>query len=281
MTEPTPHDEDRPDGRRARILVAEDNPINQEVIVEQLSLLGLQAEVADDGQIAFERWQQHRHDLLLTDLQMPQLDGYQLARAIRAEEARLGGPRTAILALTARAAPEEQQRCLQAGMDGHLPKPLDLSVLRARLSAWLPAAAPQPRPAAQPRPEPADTAPAAPDAAPLLDPDALSQYVGDDPATLAHFRTDFRQRLGPMQASMAAAAARDDLAELGSLAHQLKSTSRTVGALRLAAGCEDLEHAARAGLKPDTARHWPRVVSALTDTDRALGQLLQDGPAPG
>ena len=281
----------QPDGTRseptgrgrsaARILVAEDNPINQEVLLEQLGLLGYTADMADDGQQALQSWQQHRHDLLITDLQMPRMDGYRLTQAIRELEARHGLPRTRIVALTASAEPAEQARCLQAGMDGHLPKPLDLSVLRARLSAWLPAAAPQPRPAAQPRPEPADTAPAAPDAAPLLDPDALSQYVGDDPATLAHFRTDFRQRLGPMQASMAAAAARDDLAELGSLAHQLKSTSRTVGALRLAAGCEDLEHAARAGLKPDTARHWPRVVSALTDTDRALGQLLQDGPAPG
>ena len=265
----------------APILVAEDNPINQEVIVEQLSLLGYQADVADDGQHAFERWQQGRHALLLTDLQMPRLDGYALTRAIREHEARHGLPRTRIVALTASAEASEQARCLQAGMDHHLPKPLDLAVLQARLQDWLPGGAAAARPSAATAVPAPMTEPSS--AAPVMDPDALVQYVGDDPATLAWFRNDFRQRLGDAHHALAAAWAHGhnpDWTALADQSHQLKSTSRTVGAMRLAGCCQALEQAARRQAADAAAQAWADVGLAIDETDQALASLGAS-PSPG
>ncbi|MEN9628057.1 MAG: hypothetical protein RJA10_1284 [Pseudomonadota bacterium] len=265
----------------ARILVAEDNAINREVIVEQLSLLGYRADVADDGQLAFERWQQGRHALLLTDLQMPRLDGYALTRAIRQHEADHGLPHTRIVALTACADPSAAAVCLRAGMDHHLPKPLDLGALQACLLRWVGGGAGD----GLPRGEPATPAAMAgpPTAVPLMDPDALAQYVGDDPATLAWFRNDFRQRLGDAHRAMQAAWAHGvgtDWPKLADQAHQLKSTSRTVGALHLAACSQALEAAARRQAADTAAQAWADVATAVAATDQALAALVPSDTPP-
>jgi CheY-like chemotaxis protein len=249
-----------------RILVAEDNPINQEVLLEQLSQLGHAADVADDGRQALSLWLRQRHPLVLTDLQMPDMDGYDLALAIRAHEARQGGPRTHIVALTAGSPKQVDPRVQAAGIDAQLIKPVSLDALGAHLAAWLSNGAAVPPVAA--RVETADTP------APLLDADLLRQYVGDDPETLAHFRQDFLQRLAALRSAMGAAWARSAVADLGGLAHQLKSAARTVGALQLAQGCEALEQAARAGDRDGTASAWSQVARAADDTDRVLSALL-------
>jgi len=121
--------------RRGLILVAEDNPINQHVISAQLLLLGLDAEVVANGRDALQRWRQGGHALLLTDLQMPDMDGIDLARAIRHEEG--GRARIPILALTANALADEADRCKRAGMDDYLTKPLQLGALEEALTRWL------------------------------------------------------------------------------------------------------------------------------------------------
>ncbi|MDO8930849.1 MAG: ATP-binding protein, partial [Rhodocyclaceae bacterium] len=100
------------------ILVAEDNETNQKVIVQQLALLGFAADVADDGKAALERWQSGDYALLLTDLHMPAMDGYELAAAIRDNEA--GQRRIPIIALTANALKGEAERCRAVGMDDYL-----------------------------------------------------------------------------------------------------------------------------------------------------------------
>ena len=121
------------------ILVAEDNETNQKVILQQLALLGYAADVAADGQAALERWQSGDYDLLLTDLHMPAMDGYELAMAIREHEA--GQRHTPVIALTANALKGEAERCRAAGMDDYLSKPTPLTELRAMLEKWLPATA--------------------------------------------------------------------------------------------------------------------------------------------
>ena len=123
------------------MLVAEDDPVNCLVIARQLELLGLQAVIASDGRQAFELWREGRFALLLTDLQMPELDGFGLTRRIREHEAAHGrapGERLPILALTANAFDEVRERALAAGMDGYLTKPLLLDALRRALERWLP-----------------------------------------------------------------------------------------------------------------------------------------------
>ncbi len=118
------------------ILLAEDNEINREVIQEQLSILGYAAEVVEDGAIALARWRTGQYALLLTDCQMPNMDGFELTAAIRKEES--GRSHIPIIAVTANAMSGEPQRCLDRGMDDYLSKPLRLEELKTVLEKWLP-----------------------------------------------------------------------------------------------------------------------------------------------
>ena len=120
------------------ILVAEDNKINQAVIKHQLSKLGYQCDIAHDGREAFEKWLKGTYSFLLTDLHMPDMDGYQLAKAIRAKEEQPGAGHTPILALSANVLNGEAERCLDVGMDGYMAKPVSLARLNEELTKRLP-----------------------------------------------------------------------------------------------------------------------------------------------
>jgi len=121
---------------RRLILVAEDNPVNRMVIKRLLTLLGRNAEIVEDGMQALAAWRSGRYAMVLTDCHMPEMDGFALSRAIRAEEAD-GRGRTPIIAFTAAATSDEVKLCTDAGMDDFLPKPVDLDRLKAALSRWL------------------------------------------------------------------------------------------------------------------------------------------------
>jgi PAS domain S-box-containing protein len=127
-------DEDSASGQL--ILVAEDNETNRDVLREQLRLLGYCADMAEDGREALEKWRSGRYALLLTDCHMPHVDGFALTAAIR--EAEAPGTHLPIIAITANAMQGEAQRCLQAGMDDFLSKPLRLQELAPVLEKWLP-----------------------------------------------------------------------------------------------------------------------------------------------
>lgn len=120
-----------------RVLVAEDNPINQRVVGALLERLGIRVSLAADGSEALELESSGAHDLILMDCQMPVLDGYGATRAIRGRERQLGLPAVPILALTAHALEGERERCLEAGMDGYLTKPIRPAELIAALRAHL------------------------------------------------------------------------------------------------------------------------------------------------
>jgi len=117
------------------LLIAEDNFINQKVIAAQLKLLGFTAEIACNGQEALVLWRTGRFAALLTDLQMPEMDGYDLAASIRREEG--SGARMPIIALTANAVKQEADLCRAAGMDDFLTKPATLTDLEAMLERHL------------------------------------------------------------------------------------------------------------------------------------------------
>jgi two-component system, sensor histidine kinase and response regulator len=129
---PAPHA-----ARRLRILLAEDDPVNQRVAVAMLRKLGHLATVVDDGQEALDRLEGETFDLVLMDVQMPRLDGYAATRAIRARAAVKGAPRLPIVAMTAHAIKGDRKRCLDADMDDYLSKPIRLSELAATLERVL------------------------------------------------------------------------------------------------------------------------------------------------
>ncbi len=119
-----------------RILLAEDHPINQQVIVEQLAALGYHADCAANGQEALDLLAQKSYNLVLMDCQMPVLDGYETAQKLREREK--GDRHTFVIALTAHAMPGEREKCLAAGMDDYLSKPVDLDALAVVLKKYEP-----------------------------------------------------------------------------------------------------------------------------------------------
>lgn len=121
-----------------KILVVEDNLTNQDVIVRQLDALGLTADVADNGAIAFEMWKCQDYDLVLSDMHMPIMDGIALTQSIREEEKnQKDASKTIIIAITANAMKGEKEKYLSIGMNDYLAKPIELDALREKLFQWL------------------------------------------------------------------------------------------------------------------------------------------------
>jgi signal transduction histidine kinase/CheY-like chemotaxis protein len=127
----------RPFTRRHRILVVEDNPVNRRMIVSMLQKLGLEAEWAENGQEALDRLNRAQFELILMDLQMPVMGGEQAARRIRALPEKHPARGVPIIAVSAHAFPEDKLRCLQAGMNDHVTKPIQLDRLEGVLRRWL------------------------------------------------------------------------------------------------------------------------------------------------
>ncbi|MBS0498748.1 MAG: CHASE domain-containing protein [Proteobacteria bacterium] len=253
-----------------RILVAEDHDINRKVIALQLAQLGYAADMAADGQAALARWRSRHYDLLLTDVHMPELDGYALTEAIRREEAE--GARRPIIALTANALKGEEDRCLAAGMDAFLSKPVPLDVLQATLEEWLPPVAPQPW-------TDASTARAGNTASTVLDRTVLAGILGsDEPALINEFLQDFGQAAASAALALRAACERQDWAEAGGIAHKLKSSSRSVGALALGDICASIEAAAQAGQGPQVLEHLAEFEHRLKAVQAELAKVQEEVP---
>jgi len=254
----------------ARILVAEDNHINRKVISRQLGLLGLSCDMAEDGEQALARWREVPYDLLLTDLHMPNMDGYTLAARIRAEE--VPGQRLAIIAVSANALRGEDRRCLDAGMDDYLVKPVQIEALRAVLERHLPAATRAAPAATDPTPEaeaeaeasaPASAAPAVRTAEPVLDTRVLARLIGDDPKLIAEFVREYHDSARAAGEEILHAVRAGDWPATAGVAHRLKSASRSVGALQLGELCAELEDHCRKGGPPRPAEMVARFAAAL------------------
>jgi PAS domain S-box-containing protein len=227
------------------ILVAEDNEINQKVILQQLKLLGQTADIADNGREALELWQSGDYSLLLTDLHMPEMDGYELTAAIRATEA--GKPRATIIAITANALKGEADHCREAGMDDYLSKPVQLTILREILEKWLPAMAAKTSDVGRALPAVDKMRRAEPDLQLPVDVKVLKTLVGDDKTIIAEFLHDFRISAGRIAAELRTAYTRGDTMATGAAAHKLKSSARSVGAMALGEVCAEMELAGKAG----------------------------------
>ena len=211
-----------------RLLVAEDNPINQEVLLETLHNLGYAAEVVQNGRRAVEAWSRHVYPLILMDCQMPELDGYQATRDIRKLEQK--GERVAIIAVTAHAFVGEREKALAAGMDDYLTKPLNTKVLREALERWWPRDSMWP---CQPDGASVPRAAQAPDEG-TLDP-TVSRSQGVVRVFLRHVPEQL--------ASLTNAVENDDLGALRAAAHKLRGSCVSVGVPRMAALCQNLESA--------------------------------------
>jgi CheY-like chemotaxis protein/HPt (histidine-containing phosphotransfer) domain-containing protein len=252
------------------VLVAEDDEVNQKVILRQIEVLGYAAEIAYNGAEALRLWRAGHYGLLLTDLHMPDMDGYTLADSIRREEVERGvtwHARMPILALTANALRGEAVRAQSAGMDEYLTKPLQLHLLKAALKKWLPRERPDTMPAEL------SEEPRSAQAAPALDVAVLKGLVGDEPETVREFLADYRASAQRAMAELRAARAAD-VWQVGAIAHRLRSSSRSVGALALGDLCAELENACRIGTRQGILRGMALFEAGLLEVDAQIGDLL-------
>ena len=268
------------------VLVAEDDPLNQKVILRQLSLLGINAELASNGADALALARSGRHAMLLTDLHMPDMDGYELARQIRQEEA-VSGLRMPIIALTADARQPVADAVKAAGIDALQIKPVTLDSLCQALRPYLaPGDEPSP-PGEKPPASRSGADNAALDAAqpmstePVLDLSALSARLGDDPEIQQEFLAAFLEHLAPLAVQLQSAADASDLPAAGGLAHRLKSSARAIGAMQLGAICAAIESKSRDNDRPAFYNHMAQFEKARHDAERAISVALGRGKHEG
>ena len=227
--------------RGARALVVEDNEFNQQVASELLAMLGMEVIVAGNGQDALATLQQQAFDVVLMDLQMPVMDGYEATRAIRQDPA---FDRLPILAMTAHAMVQERGRCLELGMNDYVTKPIDPELLAATLARWVRPGSGGGAPQGQAAEAPAAAAP--PDLPGISWAVGISHFSGQK-ALFEKILRRFLELNAVDAQKLRAALARGDDAAVKRAAHSMISAAGTIGAQDLSAAAKDLEDALHAG----------------------------------
>jgi TMAO reductase system sensor TorS len=284
-----------------KILLAEDNPLNQNIALTMLEMLGFTADVAADGRAAVDMLANKRYDLVLMDCQMPQLDGLEATRLIRQWEQRLSEsdavsdgdtPRIPIVAVTASALEADRKACLEVGMDDFLSKPFSQRQLRRTLMRWLP--------------NPVGSG--SPEALPVTRSDLLRQPESNEPhadfagelksrcvierAALDNIRLlqrdgmpnliekvihKYLDHAPKLLATLRQAVAEADAPAVRQAAHSLKSSSANLGATELAARCKTLELEARFNNIVPSAEQLQGLEIEFTAVRDALASELQEG----
>ncbi|GEK72079.1 MULTISPECIES: ATP-binding protein [Halomonas] len=262
---------DSPALHDARLLVVEDNPVNQQVALAMLTKLGCRASLASSGAEALASVAQERFDLVFMDVQMPDMDGLEVTRRIRSRGGWLAD--MPIVAMTAGGPLGDQARCLAAGMNGYLAKPLLQASLLKVLHRHLACRETLARPASPTLSGEPVTA-----AEPTLDDEAMAALRESlDAEAMVALVARYRQEAEGHLASLDAAFAAYQAEDVQRLAHQLKGESATLGAVRVAALAARLEHAAR----DDALAGEEATLAALRRRlDEALAALEGETAAP-
>ncbi|MDQ4019400.1 MAG: PAS domain S-box protein, partial [Actinomycetota bacterium] len=237
-----------------RILVAEDNEVNTKLALLLLERLGHRADVVGNGREALEALRRERYDVVLMDVEMPEMDGLEASRRIHAEW--LNDRRPRIIAMTANAMQGDRETCLAAGMDDYLSKPIRRDELAAALER---------APALGGSPSDSEDA---------LDPAALEalEAATDDPAFVAELVETFRRDAPKLLEAMRSSPEGSDGETLRRAAHTLKSNARTFGAGSLAELCEELEATATAGARDNVTALVHRIETEFARVDAALAR---------
>jgi CheY-like chemotaxis protein/HPt (histidine-containing phosphotransfer) domain-containing protein len=290
---------------RPRILVTDDNLVNRKIAVRMLEGLGYQADTAENGRQALEALARLPYDLVLMDCQMPVMDGYEATRKIREIENTVGArhavplpglpsPHIPIIAVTAGAMAGDRERCLAAGMDDYIAKPVKKETLDAALKRWLaPVHEETPVGAQFIAPSSPSTVPIVPPQAgvmnhaptnrPVIEQPALNLAVlaelralqGEGPEDLLTMLVEYFLRDTPSRlASMRTAAAQKDARALERVAHTMKSSCASLGAVPMAELCAQLERCGRNNRLEDAVPSLDRLDGEFDRVARALPEVL-------
>ncbi len=230
----------------ARVLVAEDNPVNRAVVLRQLRKLGIVAEAVSNGAAVLDVLDRVPCDLVLMDCQMPVMDGIEATKRIRRGEVR--GRRTPVVALTASALHGDRERCLEAGMDDYLSKPVSESELLRVIERWLPAEG-----------DPIDPATI-----------RTLRELGSGDDFLTELITVYAEDAPGQVKSIRDAVGASDPVALANAAHALKSSSGNIGAVKVRESCAVLEHIGRSGSMHGVAAEMIRLER---EHERAMTRL--------
>src|SRR5476649_2244883 len=250
----------------ARILLVEDNTFNQQIALEMLEEVGSSVCLANNGAEALELLRQTAFDCVLMDVQMPLMDGLEATRRIRAD------PQLAhlhVLAMTATATSEDRVRCIAAGMNDFISKPIHPALMYQTIANWLPERAPLAAPA-RPR-APAFKTTLAGDPA-VIDLSVLAKLLGYHPQKVRKFAFKFLESTQAGVSDMEAALARGEVQAVRELGHRIKSAARTVGAFGMAGLCEELELLPVGG--DAAARATPMVARLWTLLEEVTEQVM-------
>jgi CheY-like chemotaxis protein len=250
---------------RPRILVAEDNVVNQKLAVRMLDRLGYQSDVVSNGQEAVTAFERESYAAIVMDCQMPTMDGYEATRLIRAQEEKPDAPRTRahvpIIALTANALPGDRERCKAAGMDDYLTKPVKTDDLGLILQRWAPVTA-----AVDVVPPPLPRDMSKTDAR-VFDASAMLANIGGDVELFDQLIRLFLERHSVMMKEIESAIGEADAVALERAAHSLKGTAGNLCAPDVVLLASQLEASGRLG----TLTEAPNLLVRL---DRTVQELI-------
>ncbi|MEM7565468.1 MAG: response regulator, partial [Pseudomonadota bacterium] len=263
------------EGSEIKILVAEDNLINQELMSAQLEILGHVAEYAENGKDALAKLKTADYQLLLTDIRMPEMNGYELVTEIRKQESISGG-RMAIIAITANALDADVEKCFESGVDDVIAKPVELQDLGDALEKWI----------SNENVDLTDSQDDTPIDVPTIqsvDLSVLTQSIGDKPEMHTRLLVAFHQSLPESIEDIEQSYAWKRHEAIADHTHKLKSSSRSLGAIPLATQCETLEQAARNAEWNKIERLMPQLKIESDEVMRFLQDYLKDASevAPG
>jgi two-component system sensor histidine kinase/response regulator len=247
--EPIPDERER-SGSSLNVLVAEDNPVNALVIGRMLEQLGHRSEVVADGRLALEALEAGGFDVVLMDVQMPTMDGLEASRSIRSREAG-SGRHVTILALTANVGEGDEQRCLEAGADAYLAKPLGIDALRKALAG-------------------VSTASASHDPRPAVDRSRLSTQLGGDDSAVAEVLSRFEVEAPRMLAQIEDCLGRADVEGLARAAHRLRGALAWISAEPGAEAASRVESLARSGERAGLGKSIATLRRAVDRVLRAI-----------
>lgn len=247
--------------KHKHVLVVEDNATNRKVLSAQLSILGIIADVANDGQQALDMLERKRYDMVLTDVHMPRLNGYQLVEQIRKDDAYTDS-HIPVIAITANALDEDKARCIEAGMDGHISKPIDINTLDAVFNKWLDLGQHPAIEEASPKKNAISKAPYTP-----VDLSKLRSMLVGEEGMVYSILESFIEEVPENIQTIHDACANKDASNVVFYAHRFKSAASSIGALRLAELCQSMETAGRVS-------DWERISFLEGDIDVEVQNVL-------